>query len=153
MKYSTTSERRKKLIKKFSGGPGCFLCHAITLPDFIHQTKNFVMVLDKYPACAGHVIVAPKKHIETLSELTDEQAKEFIILNKKLDKALRRIFKPFKIDIVSASAFMPHFHFHVIPIPNEEMMWDFKYLRKDKIIKYTPAQKRRIIKRIKALIS
>lgn len=152
MKYSITLKRRKKLIEKFSSGPGCFLCRGAKLPDLIHQTQDFIVVLDAWPACAGHVILAPKRHVETLSQLTDDQAKKFIILTKRLDKALRKIFNPFKIAIVSASAFVHHFHFHIIPIPNEEMMWDFKYLRKDRIIKYTPAQKKRIIKKIKALL-
>lgn len=152
MKYKTIAKERRQLIKRFSAGPGCLLCRGAKLPDLIHQTKDFIIVLDAYPACTGHVILAPKRHIKTLSQLTNSQAKAFILLAKRLDRALHKIFHPFKIDVVSASAFVPHFHFHIIPIPNEEMMWDFKYLRKDKIIKYSPAEKAKIIKKIKSFL-
>ncbi len=129
-------------------GQKCFLCDW-SLADLIVEERNFIVILDAFPAVMGHIICAPKKHYKSLSELNEVESQELILLVRKLDRALRTIFNPFRVAIVSSGLAVEHLHFHVVPIPNEEMMWDFKYLRKDKTIAYTEKEKTELIDKIK----
>ena len=126
----------------------CFLCD-LSATTVLFENSDFVVVLDDFPAVEGHLICAPKNHVKSLSALTGKQSKELILLVRKLDRLLRNIFKPFRVAIVSSGLAVEHLHFHVVPIPDEEMMWDFKYLRKDKTIEYSKQEKSNLISKIK----
>ena len=126
----------------------CFLCDLSTA-TVLFEDSDFVVVLDAFSAVPGHLICAPKKHVKSLSELSETQSKELILLVRKLDTVLRNIFNPFRIAIISSGLAVEHLHFHVVPIPNEEMMWDFKYLRKDQTIEYSKQEKEELIEKIK----
>jgi diadenosine tetraphosphate (Ap4A) HIT family hydrolase len=130
----------------------CFLCDT-SLTSVIFENKECIVVLDDFPAVPGHVLCAPKRHTESLSGLTKKELQSLSALMQKVDAALRKIFKPFRVGILSSSLGVKHFHFHLVPVPNEKMMWDFKYLKKDKVIQYTPKEKSRLIQSIaRALI-
>ena len=139
------SEKFLKNIQKQE----CFLCKSIQKDLMIFEDGDFVVVLDAYPSVFGHVICAPKKHIKNLSDLSKEKTQELSLLIRKLDKILKNLFDPFRIAIVSSGLAVEHLHFHIIPVPNEEMMWDFKYLRKDNVIKYSDEKKNDLINKIK----
>lgn len=136
-----------QIIKKMRR-QDCFLDKPIPSDFLIWQDDNFVILLDAYPSVKGHTIIAPKQHIEAMSDMSDELSEEFMILIKKVDKALRNIFQPFRVAIVSSGLAVKHLHFHLIPIPNEEMMWGFKYLKKDNLFKYTTDEKLDLITKI-----
>jgi histidine triad (HIT) family protein len=144
------SQDGKKFVEEIKEQK-CFLCDA-SKQSLVTENDNFLVLLDAYPSVFGHVICAPKEHVISLSALSEDKSKELILLTRKIDKVLRKLFSPFRVAIVSSGLAVEHFHFHIIPVPNEEMMWDFKYLRKDKIIKYSEKEKIDLTKKIRDLL-
>lgn len=129
----------------------CFLCK-MSDSTIVFEDDDFITVLDEYPAVEGHVICAPKKHVEHLSNLSKEEAKKLMDLIHKIDAALVKIYNPFRVAIVSSGLAVKHLHFHVIPVPNEEMMWDFKYLKKDEVIEYSDKEKEDLVRQIREVV-
>lgn len=141
------SKNTKELIKEIQKRE-CFLCN-LSNTAVIFENDDFVVVLEEYPAVEGHVIIAPKKHVKYLSELTEEEAKRLILLIRRFEGALIKIFNPFRLSIVRTGLSVEHFHFHLVPVPNEKMVWDFKYLKKDEVIEYSEKEKADLINKIK----
>ena len=140
-------KNNKEFLKEIQKNK-CFLCEPSGLLT-IFEDGDFVVVLDQNPSVEGHLICAPKEHVERLSELDEEKAKRLMLLIRKFDASLRKIFRPFRVAIVSSGLAVKHLHFHIIPVPNEEMMWDFKYLRKDEIIEHSKEETADLVKKIK----
>ncbi len=140
--------RNNRTFVQELGKQKCFLCD-LPSSDVINEDPNFAIMLDAFPAVPGHVICAPKKHVTSLSGLSVLQSKKLMVLVRKLDAVLRNISHPFRIAIVSSGLAVEHLHFHVVPIPDEEMMWDFKYLRKDNTLEYSKREKNELIAKIR----
>lgn len=130
----------------------CFLCEPISPDLLIWEDNNFIVLLDAYPSVKGHVIIASKEHVEALSDLSEELSSNLMMLARKVDEALRQIFNPFRVAIVSSGLAVKHLHFHVIPIPNEEMMWGFKYLKKDDLVEYATDERLNLISQIRKFL-
>jgi histidine triad (HIT) family protein len=133
---------------------GCFLCHPERIPSelLIFNTERFVLTLDAQPAVKGHIIVAPKMHYESLAELPHDLHQEFMSLVRKTDLAVRRIFSPFRVVLLASGFFVAHYHFHVIPVPSLEMMKDFKFAKKDDVIKYSLNETTELIEKAREFI-
>lgn len=136
-----------KLVKEMAGEE-CFLCGDIEPSLLVYEDDNFIVMLDKFPAVEGHLILAPRKHVEAISDLSDSEAAELMSLLRKFDRRLREVFNPFRVAIVSSGLAVKHFHFHIIPIPSEEMMWGFKYLDKSETIEYSKQDKEELVERL-----
>lgn len=112
-----------------SGGErreGCLFCIVAAAnrdaEDFvIHRASlNFVM-LNRFPYTAGHLMIAPYAHVDTLEGATEETAAEMMMLTRQAAKRLRRIYRPDGMNIgmnIGASAgagVAGHIHMHVLP--------------------------------------
>lgn len=141
------SKDTKEFITELQGRE-CFLCKgSYSTPIF--NDDDFIVILDEYPAVEGHIIIAPKKHFKNLSELSEEEAVKLMSLVRKYDAALVKLFNPFRLAIVSSGLALEHFHFHLVPVPNEEMMWDFKFFKKGEVLKYSEREKAEVIRKIR----
>jgi ATP adenylyltransferase len=79
-----------------------------------------MIVLNKFPYNAGHLLVFPKKHIEKLSGLDDRSLISFFKLVKKSSALIERTYTPEGINIGvnqgrAAGASVAHLHVHVVP--------------------------------------
>jgi len=87
----------------------------------LKRTKNCIVILNLYPYNAGHVMVLPIKHTETLEKLSFDVQAEMMNLISSCIKILKRALKPdgFNIGInlgKAGGAGMPsHLHIHAIP--------------------------------------
>jgi diadenosine tetraphosphate (Ap4A) HIT family hydrolase len=126
----------------------CFLC-SIPYDNPIFEDSGFVVVLEESPAVKRRIIIAPKKHFKNLSELSKEEANKLMSLLRKYDDALVKLFNPFRLFIVQTGLSVEHFHFHLVPVHDEEMTWNFKYPKKDNVIEYSEKEKAEVIKRIR----
>src|SRR3990170_1412837 len=74
-----------------------------------------------YPYNAGHLMIAPYRHIASLEELTDAELHEHFEVARQSTKILRRIFNPagFNIGInigkVAGAGIDDHVHTHIVP--------------------------------------
>jgi|YelNatPaOPRAMG01_1025707.scaffolds.fasta_scaffold16237_7 histidine triad (HIT) family protein len=104
----------------------CVFCGvSIERGDYIVGGDEFsVAFLDKNPAAPGHVLVIPRRHVERLDELSEEELKKYFVFISKVEKAVLEFagagggcdivnhYRPF---LKESEMVKKHLHFHVIP--------------------------------------
>lgn len=88
--------------------------------DFVYEDDEIIAFKDINPQAPIHILVIPKKHIESIIDLTDEDE----MLVGKMYTAIRKIAKKLNIEesgfrlIVNcgkdAGQEVPHLHFHIL---------------------------------------
>ena len=88
--------------------------------DFVYEDEKIVAFKDINPQAPIHILVIPKKHIESIVDLKDEDE----MLVGKMFKVVRKIAKEYNIEesgfrlIVNckedAGQEVPHLHFHIL---------------------------------------
>jgi diadenosine tetraphosphate (Ap4A) HIT family hydrolase len=102
----------------------CIFCGIIRgrLPGVkVYEDDDMIAFMDIKPITKGHLLVAPKKHVELLTELDDDLAGKMLILAKKVGKALKRSklncsgINYILADGAEAGQKIFHVHMHVVP--------------------------------------
>ena len=84
----------------------------------VAETEATVAFLDRRPIFPGHTLVVPRRHVETLRELTDDLLAPFFTEVRRIAAAVqdgmgaRGTFVA-ENNVVSQS--VPHLHVHVVP--------------------------------------
>ena len=79
------------------------------------------VVLNKFPYNPGHLMVAPRAHVGSLTALTDEQVLAVMRLVQRSQRILERIMSPegFNIGVnvgrVAGAGIPDHVHVHMVP--------------------------------------
>jgi ATP adenylyltransferase len=106
---------------------GCFLCRARDETDrdeenlLLWRTDNCIVVMNRFPYTAGHLLIAPAGHIGSLEDLSGEAMREMMALSRDCLKLLQRAIQAqgFNVGINigrCAGAGLPeHLHLHVVP--------------------------------------
>ena len=100
----------------------------------VYEDNNFIAVLDIMPATRGHVIILPKKHAQFLTQLSDDDTKEFFLLAKKIIPIIIQITKCQGIDLYISQGIkqrIPHLALNLIPrYPDDKDKVSFDWERK-----------------------
>ena len=84
-------------------------------------TKYSFSMLNIYPYNNGHVMVAPKRHVRSLENLSKEELMDLMALVVKTKKTLDRKLKPHGYNIglnigkMGGAGFPGHIHMHIVP--------------------------------------
>ncbi len=117
---------REEYVRQIFKMNECIFCRAIKLKNerdaliLFKGTHNFI-VLNKYPYTAGHLMIAPYKHLATFEGTKKESSDEMTDLLKLSLKALKKEFRPngfntgMNIGKSAGAGVADHYHFHVIP--------------------------------------
>jgi histidine triad (HIT) family protein len=102
----------------------CIFCKIVgkEIPTHIVREDNdFLVFLDVNPVNPGHLLIVPKKHVESVFELPDEQYKNIFETAKALSTPLQNAMQAKKIGIAVEGFGVPHAHVHLVPLyhPNE----------------------------------
>jgi ATP adenylyltransferase len=87
----------------------------------IHDGQVAVAILNKYPYSSGHLMVAPRRHVGSLAELTDAEALEIHRLSVAGVDVLGRVYGPggfnlgWNLGYVAGAGIADHVHLHVVP--------------------------------------
>lgn len=97
----------------------CIFCQLATA-DQIIENEDFYGRYDKYPVSKGHLLIIPKRHVETLFELTEDERTSLFQLIEAGKDLLVAEFDPagFNFGVnqgAAAGQTIPHLHLHVIP--------------------------------------
>jgi len=101
----------------------CIFCK-IAIKDYpvssIYEDADVIAFLDNRPASEGHTLIIPKRHAETIYDLSDKEIAQLFHTVKKVAVAIKKAIKPEGISIIqrngaAAGQHIPHFHVHVIP--------------------------------------
>jgi histidine triad (HIT) family protein len=84
------------------------------------EDRQILAVMDLYPATAGHVLVLPKKHIETLYEMPADLGARIMAATIMLAKAIKEKLSPDGLNLIQsnqpqAGQTVSHFHLHIVP--------------------------------------
>ena len=93
------------------------------------ESDKFYAFLDINPLAKGHTLVIPRKEVDYIFDLSDEEIAEFQVFAKKVAVALNAAFPCKKVAQVVLGLEVPHAHIHLIPMQSEADV-DF---RKDKL--------------------
>lgn len=89
------------------------------------EDDKFYAFLDINPLAKGHTLVIPRREVDYIFDMSDEEIGEFEIFAKKVAIALRKAFPCKKVAQVVLGLEVPHAHIHLIPI-NSEADVDFR---------------------------
>ncbi len=103
----------------------CILCSIIQKDEqvnrlVVYETEMFIISLNLFPYTVGHLFIFPKRHIEHLCELTEDEYSELFQLTKKCIKVLDEVYEPEGYNIgwnlgEASGATIPHIHQHIVP--------------------------------------
>jgi histidine triad (HIT) family protein len=101
----------------------CIFCSIIDgkLPSYkIHEDEHFLVILDRFPATAGEVLILSKRHEESISGLNFEESSALMPLTQMICEKMKNALNPAGINILqnngkAAGQEIMHYHLHVIP--------------------------------------
>lgn len=93
------------------------------------ESEKFYAFLDISPLAKGHTLVIPRKEVDYLFDMDDQDLAEMEVFAKKVARAIRAAFPCRKVAQVVLGLEVPHAHIHLIPM-NSEADVDF---RKEKL--------------------
>lgn len=86
----------------------------------IVEDERCFAFLDINPLQKGHTLVIPKKEVDYIFDLEDEDLVAMQLFAKKVAKAIRKTFSCKKVAQVVLGMEVPHAHIHLIPMNNEK---------------------------------
>lgn len=105
---------------------GCFLCNMFRAKDdrkqhVLARGKTCAVVLNRFPYAAGHLMVAPYRHVALLTKLTRAERSEMMELTERCVAVLDRVMRPqgynigLNIGQAAGAGLKDHLHMHVVP--------------------------------------
>ena len=80
------------------------------------ETEDFLAFLDISPVEKGHALVIPKKEIDYIFELENEELAQLHIFAKKVALAIEKVVPCKRIGMAVVGLEVPHVHIHLIPL-------------------------------------
>jgi histidine triad (HIT) family protein len=91
------------------------------IPSYkIHEDDLTFAFLDIHPKSPGHTLVIPKKQIEFVWDLPEEDYAALMSTVKKVAKHVKEVLNPQFIGEQIIGIDVPHAHVHIIPFNNIE---------------------------------
>lgn len=97
----------------------CIFCKIIAkeIPaHIVWEDDQFSAMLDIRPVNPGHLLIIPKKHIETVFEMPQSLYNALFETAKALSTPLQKAMSSIKVGVVVEGFGVPHAHVHLIPI-------------------------------------
>ena len=83
------------------------------------ENDKFYAFLDINPLVKGHTLVIPRREVDYIFDMDDDEIAEFQVFAKKVAKAIKAAFPCKKVAQVVLGLEVPHAHIHLIPMQNE----------------------------------
>lgn len=96
------------------------------------EDDNFLAFLDVNPNAKGHTLCIPKKEIDKIFDMEEDQYLELMKFSRKVAKALEKTVPCKRVGVAVIGLEVPHTHVHLIPL-NE--MDEMRFVNKVKLEK------------------
>lgn len=117
---------RYQYVTTARAGTACIFCDLATAQNdadalVVHRAKHNFIVLNRYPYTAGHLMVVPYQHVDSLEGCSEETLGELILLARDSQRHLREIYKPdgFNLGLnlgeSAGAGIAGHIHLHALP--------------------------------------
>ena len=106
---------------------GCFLCRYPNEPKALVENgvllvrEHAFVCLNKYPFAAGHLLVAPRRHVASLEDLSEDEHRALFDLLKDSVVRLKQATNPqglnvgFNLGKAAGAGVDEHLHGHIVP--------------------------------------
>ncbi len=93
------------------------------IPSYkVAEDNDFYAFLDINPLVKGHTLVVPKREVDYIFDLDDEELAKMQIFAKKVAAAIKKAFPCLKVGQAVIGLEVPHAHIHLIPMQKESDM-------------------------------
>lgn len=89
------------------------------------ESERFYAFLDINPVGKGHTLVVPKKEVDYLFDMDDEELAAMMVFAKKVARAIKSVIPCRKVGVAVLGLEVNHAHVHLIPLQSEGDM-DFR---------------------------
>lgn len=86
------------------------------------ESDKFYAFLDINPLAKGHTLVIPRREVDYIFDLTDEETTEISLFAKKVAKAIKNIIPCVKVGVAVIGLEVRHAHIHLVPMQSEKDM-------------------------------
>ena len=115
---------RLEYIERPNETDGCVFCNAFAGSDddlVVHRGRLAFVLLNRFPYTAGHLMVAPARHVGDYTELEDDEALELHELTRGALRVLEQMYAPqgynvgWNLGRAAGAGVLNHIHLHVVP--------------------------------------
>lgn len=127
------------LVAKF----GYFCCE-------MESSNVYIFKEQSHP---GRVIVAHKKHVSEIIELTDEERNQFFKDINTVSNGIHKVFNPDKVNYGAYGDTGHHLHFHLVPKYKDDFEWNGVFLMNPGLKIASDAECEEIAKKLRAAMN
>lgn len=124
--YLWSPKRSDYEAKEIPDDIDCIFCAQVDEDERVSKLEiyedDFLMVeLNIFPYNTGHLMVVPKRHVNSLTDLDEEERNRIFAMVSKVEELQRTVVEPEGIDIglnigKAAGESIPHLHVQLVPI-------------------------------------
>jgi histidine triad (HIT) family protein len=93
------------------------------IPSYkVAEDDRFYAFLDINPLTKGHTLVVPKREVDYIFDLSDEELAAMQVFAKRVALAIQKAFPCRKVGQAVIGLEVPHAHIHLIPMQKESDM-------------------------------
>lgn len=90
----------------------------------IYEDESTLAFLDIMPATPGHVLVIPKRQVEFVWDLSEEEYANVMASVRKVAHRIRDVLSPKYVGELIIGTDVPHAHVHVVPFDESRQLKD-----------------------------
>ena len=83
------------------------------------ENDKFYAFLDINPLVKGHTLVIPRREVDYIFDMDDDEIAEYQVFAKKVAVAIKRAFPCIKVGQAVLGLEVPHAHIHLVPLQKE----------------------------------
>lgn len=84
------------------------------------ENEEFYAFLDINPLVKGHTLVIPRREVDYIFDMEDDEIARYQVFAKRVAKAIKTAFPCVKVAQVVLGLEVPHAHIHLIPMQSEK---------------------------------
>ena len=108
------------------------------------ESEKFYAFLDINPLAKGHTLVIPRREVDYIFDMEDDELAEMQVFAKRVAVAIKEAFPCVKVGQAVLGLEVPHAHIHLIPIQSEKDM-----LFSNPKLKFSPEEMEEIAAKIR----
>ncbi len=87
----------------------------------LFRGKRCLVMLNAYPYNNGHLMIAPYRHLDSVEDLEDDEAREMMEILSRMITLLKKVLRPEGFNVgmnlgsVAGAGIVDHLHLHLVP--------------------------------------
>ena len=82
----------------------------------VAETDRYLAFLDVNPLVEGHVLVIPKREVDYIFDMGDEEYAELMLFAKIVASGVRKAIPCKRVGVAVIGLEVPHVHVHLVPL-------------------------------------